>query len=141
MIAPRLAIIHSPTWWAATRSWKPGASKVSQALAIGGYLAPVEQVVNGVTRLVEQPQSATFILTLRLLFAVAPIILLAAALVVASRYRLTADIHNRLKVLLSARRDGQPDTPDRAAEAAALRSILIGDDSPAELATGPGAAR
>ena len=114
---------------------------VSQALAIGGYIAPVEQVVDGVTRLVEQPQSATFILTLRLLFAIGPIVLLTAALVVASRYRLTADIHNRLKVLLTTRRDGQPDTPELAAEAAALRSILIGDDSAAELATDPGAAR
>ena len=114
---------------------------VSQALAIGGYVAPLEEVVDGVTRLVEQPQSATFVLTLRLLFAVAPILLLAGALVVASRYRLTASIHNRLKVLLATRRSGEPDTPERAAEAAALRAILIGESLPADVAADPASAR
>ncbi|GAB4572843.1 MAG: MFS transporter [Anaerolineae bacterium] len=98
---------------------------VSQALAIGGYVAPVEQVIDGVTRLVEQPQTARFLLTLRLLFGIAPILLLSMALVVAFRYRLTPDLHNRLKLLLAARRRGAEDTPEQAREARALRAVLI----------------
>lgn len=114
---------------------------VSQALAIGGYVAPVEEVVDGVTRLVEQPQTATFVLTLRLLFAIGPIVLLAAALFVASRYPLTADVHERLKNLLAARRNGETDTPERAQEAVALRTLLVGAEAPADMTADPSAAR
>lgn len=111
---------------------------VSQALALGGYIAPVEQVVDGVTRLVEQPQSATFLLVLRGLFGVAPILLLGGALLAASRYRLTAEVHDRLRRLLAARRAGEPDTPERGAEAAALAAILIGDAATGEPIPEPG---
>jgi len=56
---------------------------VSNAIALVGYLPPLEQVVDGATKLVEQPQSGSFVLVLRLVFALVPIVLLAVAILFA----------------------------------------------------------
>jgi len=77
---------------------------VSNVLAFSGYKAPVEQVTNGITKLIEQPQGETFILALRLIFFVAPVILLSLALIVARKYPLTAQVHMRLRKVLSEKR-------------------------------------
>lgn len=97
---------------------------VAQALDWAGYIPPVEQVIEGATRLVEQPQPAIFVLTLRLLFAFIPIILLAFTLIYAFRFPLTPEIHARLNRLLSARRADQH-SPELDAEAEALKELLI----------------
>jgi oligogalacturonide transporter len=99
---------------------------VSNAIAWAGYVTPVEETSGGITRLIEQPQSATFILVLRAVFALVPIVLLLVALAFAARYPLTSQIHLRLNRLLAARRADEPITPEQQTEAAELRRILIG---------------
>lgn len=98
---------------------------VANLIGLAGFVAPVEQVVDGVARLVEQPQSAQFIFTLRAIFAGVPIVLVTLALLFAYRYPLTPQVHARLNRLLAARRYGEPDEDD-AREAAELEQRLIG---------------
>jgi oligogalacturonide transporter len=98
---------------------------VSMILALTGYLPPVEVVTDGVVQIVEQEQPASFILGLRMVFALAPIVLLALALLAASRYPLTSEVHQRLSEVLKARRQGEEDTPERSLEAEALGRLLI----------------
>ncbi len=99
---------------------------VSQAIGLAGYVRPVEQVANGVTRLIEQPQPASFILALRLIFAFLTPVLVGAALFFAVRFPLSPQRHARLNTLLAARRAGEPETPERLAEAESLRRELVG---------------
>lgn len=112
--------------------------KLSSALAIfavanvlgwAGYIRPVEQVVNGATQLVDQPQSPEFVLVLRLIFAFLPVVLVACAVFFASRYPLNGAAHGRLNVLLARRRRGEPETSETQAEAAALERLLIGRET------------
>jgi len=98
---------------------------VANALGLAGYVRPVEQVIAGVKKLVDQPQSAQFILVLRLIFAFLPVILVACAVFFASRYPLSVQVHMRLNALLAGRRGGAPETPETAAEAEALKRLLI----------------
>ncbi|MBN1531293.1 MAG: MFS transporter [Spirochaetes bacterium] len=79
---------------------------VSYLLAFTGYRKPVEETVEGVTRLVQQQQSDAFILSLRLILVVVPAVFILAGLFNALRYRLTPEIHDRLNVFLTARRKG-----------------------------------
>lgn len=81
---------------------------VSNVIGWAGYVPPVQETVSGVTRLIEQPQSETFLLALRLIFMLLPVILLAFALVFALRFPLTPELHHRLTVLLALQRAGQP---------------------------------
>jgi oligogalacturonide transporter len=100
---------------------------VSNSLAVAGYVLPVEQVVGGVTQLVEQPQSQAFILMLRLIFALVPIVLVGLGLVFAFRYPLTSQVHRRLcRVLEMRRRDGG-EGPEIHRETQDLSRILIGE--------------
>jgi oligogalacturonide transporter len=99
---------------------------VSQAIDASGYVAPIEEVVNGDTRLIEQPQSAEFILVLRIVFAIVPIALLLIAMLFAWRYPLTGEVHERLKRVLAMRRSGEKDDAAIQQEAAELQNILIG---------------
>ena len=99
---------------------------VGNLLSIAGYAAPVQQVANGVSTLVEQPQSAGFILALRLVFAVVPLVFLGGGLYFAGRFPLTPELHQRLRLVLEARRatgraDAQTDE-----EVAELTAILVG---------------
>ena len=99
---------------------------VSNAIALAGYLPPLEQIVDGATSLVEQPQSGTFILVLRLVFALVPIVLLAAALFFARRFPLTPEVHERLRRVLAKRRSDAPLSEEDRREAEALEKLLIG---------------
>jgi oligogalacturonide transporter len=98
---------------------------VSQTLAISGYVPPVEEIVGGVARIVEQPQSATFILALRIIFAATPLIFLALALAAARQYRLTPQVHASLNGVLEARRGNAPNGPEIDEEATRLQGLLI----------------
>ncbi len=100
---------------------------VSNSLALAGYVMPVEQVVQGVSKLVEQPQSETFILMLRLIFAFVPIVLVGLGLFFAFRYPLTSEIHRRLGRVLQVRRSDEPEDPDVEREAEDLSRVLIGE--------------
>lgn len=99
---------------------------VSQVLAMSGYVPPVMQTVDGVTRLVEQPQSAAFLLALRLVFVFLPVAFVAAGIYLAFRFPLTAEVHQRLSAVLTARRQGETDVPETELEAEQLASLLIG---------------
>jgi oligogalacturonide transporter len=98
---------------------------ISNMLALSGYRVPVDQVVEGVTKMVEQPQTETFLLALRLIFVIVPIVLVGAALLVGRRYPLDPATHARLNRLLAARRTGASDTPEMQFEAAALMKKLV----------------
>jgi oligogalacturonide transporter len=99
---------------------------VSTGLSLAGYLPPVEEVVDGATRLVEQPQTDTFLLVLRLIFALVPIVFLALALVFALRFPLTAAVHRRLRAVLDVVRHGGTLSEEEADEARALHRLLVG---------------
>ncbi len=99
---------------------------VSLTIGFAGYVRPVEQTVDGATKLVEQPQSDGFLLVLRTIFVVLPLVLVLLSMFFARKYPLTGEIHARLNRLLARRRAGEPDTPAMQAEAADLQRILIG---------------
>ena len=99
---------------------------VSNSLALAGYVLPVEEVVAGVTKLVEQPQSDMFILTLRLIFAFVPIVLVGLSLLFAFRYPLTSKAHRRLSRVLEVRRSDETESPEVRQEAEELQRKLIG---------------
>ncbi len=96
---------------------------VSNVIGWAGYVPPMQETVNGVTRLVEQPQSETFLLALRLLFMLLPVVLLACALFFALRFPLTPELHRRLTALLTLQRAGQPVEEGEKRE---LTRILLG---------------
>jgi oligogalacturonide transporter len=79
---------------------------ISNSLYLAGYRKPEQAVVDGVTRLVEQPQTDGFILMLRLIFVLAPIIFLSIGLYQCIRYPLSPELHRRLVALLEKRRSG-----------------------------------
>jgi oligogalacturonide transporter len=81
---------------------------VSQAIGWSGYIPPVQQVVNGATRLIDQAQPQSFILVIRIIFAVLPILLVGGAALLALRYPLTPELHRRLNQLLAKQRASQP---------------------------------
>jgi oligogalacturonide transporter len=99
---------------------------VSITIGLAGYVRPIEQTVGGATRLVEQPQSDSFLLVLRAVFVILPIVLVLVSMFFARKYPLTGAIHQRLNRLLARRRAGEPETAETQAEAAALQRLLIG---------------
>jgi Na+/melibiose symporter-like transporter len=100
---------------------------VSNGLALAGYVLPVEQVLGGVTQLVEQSQPGIFILILRLMFAFVPIVFVGLGLLFAFRYPLSSQVHRRLCRVLERRRREEPEDPETRREAEDLSRILIGD--------------
>jgi oligogalacturonide transporter len=98
---------------------------VANLLAVTGYVQPVEQVINGATRLVDQPQTGQFITFLRLIFALVPITFVLISLIFATRYPLTGEVHQRLNKVLAARRSGAAQTEELRAEARQIEEILL----------------
>ena len=96
---------------------------VSNAIGWAGYIAPVQQTINGATKLIEQPQTGTFLLVLRLIFMLLPIVLLVFALLFAVKFPLTPELHRRLNALLVKQRANEP--VDQV-EKASLAKILWG---------------
>lgn len=81
---------------------------VSLVIGWAGYVPPVQETIAGATRLIEQPQSDTFLLVLRLIFMLLPIVLLVFALIFALRFPLTPELHRRLNALLANQRLNKP---------------------------------
>ncbi len=98
---------------------------VSNAIGWAGYVRPVEQAVNGATKLIEQPQSDLFLLVLRLILALLPIILLMGSIFFAWRYPLTPDRHARMNSVLNRERAGQELSPEEEQEKTLLMRELI----------------
>ena len=99
---------------------------VSNAIGWAGYIRPAEQVVNGASKLIEQPQSETFLLVLRLIFALLPILLLAGSIFFTRRYPLTPERHARMNSVLERMRSGLALNPEQEQEKTALLQELIG---------------
>jgi len=95
---------------------------VSNVIGWSGYVPPVQETVDGVTKLIEQPQSDTFLLVLRLIFMLLPIVLLVFALYFATRFPLTPELHSRLNNYLAAVRKGEKPEEDGKE----LKDILVG---------------
>jgi oligogalacturonide transporter len=96
---------------------------VSNVIGWAGYVPPLQETIDGATRLIEQPQSGTFLLVLRLMFMLMPVVLLALALFFALRFPLTPELHRRLNSLLVKQRAGAP--LDQA-EKLELTRVLLG---------------
>jgi Na+/melibiose symporter-like transporter len=92
---------------------------VAQVLQVAGYVPPLEQA----GQLVEQPQSETFILALRMAFVLLPVAMIAFGIFFAARFPLTGELYARLGRELNARRAGLPGDEQ---EAQALKKRLIG---------------
>jgi GPH family glycoside/pentoside/hexuronide:cation symporter len=99
---------------------------VSQVIGMAGYISPIQETIDGVTKMIEQTQTGSFLLALRLIFAFIPPFLLVVALIFAARYPLTPQRHEQLKRALARRRSGRSETPAETAEVQLLRSELIG---------------
>lgn len=95
---------------------------VSNVIGWAGYIPPVQETVDGVTRLIEQPQSEGFLLVLRLIFMLLPVVLLVLALLFALRFPLTPALHRRLNTLLVRQRAG--DAVDETEKAQLARALL-----------------
>lgn len=92
---------------------------VAQTLELAGYIPPLEQ--GGA--LIEQPQTATFLLALRLVFVLLPVAFIFFGMLFAARFPLTPEAYHSLGCLLAASRQGAPVDAD---EKARLSKQLIG---------------
>jgi Na+/melibiose symporter-like transporter len=92
---------------------------VAQVLALAGYIPPQEAA----GRLVEQPQTASFLFALRLAFVLLPVGFIVFGIIFAARFPLTIPIYRRLEKVLSAARSGGVVDPE---EKQALTRALIG---------------
>jgi len=96
---------------------------VSNIIGWAGYVPPIQETINGATKLIEQPQSNTFLLVLRLIFVLLPLVLLAFALFFALRFPLTPELHNRLNLLLAKQRANESVDENEKLE---LTKVLLG---------------
>lgn len=96
---------------------------VSNVIGWAGYVPPIQETINGATKLIEQPQSDTFLLVLRLIFMLLPIVLLVFALIFAVKFPLTPELHRRLNALLVRQRANE--SVDRT-EKDQLTKVLLG---------------
>ena len=94
---------------------------IANLLELTGYRAPIEGA-DGL--LVDQPQAAAFVLSLRLIFFGVPVVLMLLSLLGARLYRLTPQLHERLRVFLDRRRVGDRDESAGRGEEEALRAAL-----------------
>lgn len=82
---------------------------VSVFMDLAGYRQPIHQVVDGVTRTINQTQPQLVITVIRLgLFAI-PSVLLVWGILLAVRYPLTPELYERIKNHLSFRNGKRPD--------------------------------
>lgn len=95
---------------------------VSNVIGLAGYVPPVQETVEGATRLIDQPQTDNFLLVLRLLFMLLPVLLLVFALYFATRFPLSPALHKRLnQYLVSVRNGEQPEEDGKE-----LKELLVG---------------
>jgi len=75
-------------------------------LGLAGFVKPAETVVDGVTALVNQPQSPAVLLTIKCILGLSSVLLLVPSLVIALRWALTKEKHAALIGYLDRRRAG-----------------------------------
>lgn len=103
-----------------------GIFLISNIVAAAGYVPPREEIIDGVKRIIQQPQSQTFIMILRFVFALLPIGLLLLSLFFTLKYPLTKSIHDRLKQILELKRKNEKLSQELRAEELYLKRILLG---------------
>ncbi|MGB9789447.1 MAG: MFS transporter [Thermotoga caldifontis] len=104
-----------------------GLFLISNIIALAGYIPPKEEIIDGVKKLVQQPQSESFITALRFLFALIPVGLLLISLFVAIRYPLTKSVHEKLKAILEMKRKDKELPQEMAKEEEHLKKLLLGE--------------
>jgi len=75
-------------------------------LGLSGFVKPVENVADGVTTFINQPQSPAVLLTIKCILGVSSVLLLVPSTVIALRWALTRSKHARLIEFLDRRRAG-----------------------------------
>jgi oligogalacturonide transporter len=96
---------------------------ISTAISLAGYTAPIKETVDGVTKMIQQPQAPDFLLVLRLVFMVVPSLFLIICIVNGLRYRLTKKTHGELKLVLDEKRVGDSGTKLQTQEQS-LKNLL-----------------
>jgi len=101
------------------------------ALDVAGYVRPIEKVVNGITKTINQPQPPSALLVMRIgLFLVPACLLCFGIYLAARRFKLSAEIHARVQRALAFQRGQSPTDELAAQEVAELQRMLAGE-SPA----------
>jgi len=103
-----------------------GLFLISNIIALAGYIPPKEEIVNGAVKMVEQAQTPQFILTLRIIFAILPIGILALCLIAAVKYPLTRKMHEKLKYVLELKRQKAVCGDEWMEEEEKLKKLLVG---------------
>lgn len=89
---------------------------ISLAISFAGYIAPIKETVDGVTKIIPQQQSADFLLILRLVFVAVPALFLIWCLISVIKLTLTKGSHARIKNILELKRSGQMTTESEKEE-------------------------
>lgn len=97
---------------------------VGLLLELSGYLAPLQETIDGVTQNITQEQPQVALTTIRLLLVGLPFLLLGITGFVASRYPLTQAVHARLSQHVRRLR-GEEIEPLADAEVEELRKTLV----------------
>jgi len=103
---------------------------VGNSMQWAGFIPPVDKVVDGVTKTVQQTQTPAFLLVLLLIFILVPVIFIVIAIIACGKYPLTKPVHSRLKNLLKERhaalQAGRELSSEMAEEEKELKRILGG---------------
>ncbi len=78
---------------------------VGNSMQWAGFKPPVEKVIDGVTKTVQQQQSSEFLTVLILIFTLVPCTFILIAIVSCKMYPLTKPVHTRLKIFLKERHE------------------------------------
>ena len=81
---------------------------VGFVLEFAGYIKPLQQQVDGVTRNINQTQPESALLAIRLVLCLMPLLLLLMVMILSRRYPLTREIHARLSDYLAGRKASGP---------------------------------
>ena len=86
-----------------------GLFAVSQIMALGGYIEPTNEIVDGVTKTIEYAQPASVITAIKVIVLVLPIVLLTLTFIFAKRYPLSRGMYDKLSIALKHQRGELPE--------------------------------
>ncbi len=101
-----------------------GIFLIAQIISLAGYVPPIEKEINGIMTKIPQSQTPEFIVVLKLVFAIIPVVFLVFCVYNAFKYKLTPALHARIKGHLDKRRLTDEMTPEMIAEERELKSLL-----------------
>jgi Na+/melibiose symporter-like transporter len=94
-------------------------------LGLSGFVNPIENEVDGITVIVNQPQSAAVLFTIKGLLAFSSVVLLLPAIITAARWKLTKDRHASLIGYLDRKRSGIESDPEEEENIREMMKPLI----------------